>query len=105
MAVKSDEQEYIELYRKSSIFRNITRKDGNFWEASDICEFEVFDNSTGESVDSGDINKSEDQLKFELRYTNTETWERGKTYTLIVRISNTDNGYSDVVLEITAKVK
>jgi len=104
MALDKTEQEKVQIYRKSSYFRNITRLVGVEWADEETAEYEIF-NSLGNIIEAAPISKSGDNMAFELRLTNTAGWERGKTYIMTIRIMNSETGYSDVVREVEFLVK
>lgn len=104
MAIEEDEIIRKTIKAGNSFFRNIKREDGQEWTAEDSATYEVRDN-LNEKIDEGSIQKSTDNLRFELRYINTKDWKSTKQYTLFADVSNSSSGYSDTKIEAIFTVK
>lgn len=90
------------IYPEESISFKVTKKDGTAFSPTSSMFVEIR-NYKGAKIDTQEYLISADNLYFDIVYTNTSLWERGKEYTMWCRYI--DGVENNVVTDISMKVQ
>jgi len=90
------------IYPEESISFKVTKKDGSQFSDTATMDVEIR-NYKGEKIDTKSFLLSQDKVYFDIAYTDTASWERGKEYTMWCRYL--DGDVNNVVTDITMKVQ